>query len=121
MNAPVVHRDREIEQPQRTAGKVEIDHAPYLIAIPQHVVAEETRVHRALRQVFERRVALEAVLMDDLFGEQLESRVVQERLQSRRSALPPPEAAQVRLEMREIAACFMHARQQNANRGALRR
>ena len=123
VDAPVVHRHGEVEQPDRAAGEVEVDQAADPLAagraVDQHVVPEQVGVDRPGRELLETRAAKERVLEDDLLGEHVERVVGQEALEPGHRFLPPADATQVRLEDGKVLPGHVHPGQHLAGQRAL--
>jgi hypothetical protein len=125
VDAPVVHRHGEVEQPDRAAGEVEVDQAADVLAagraVDQHVVPEQVGVDRPGRKLLEARAAEERILEDDLLGEHVERVVGEEALEPGHRLLPPADSTQVRLEDGEVLSGHVHPGQHLAGQRALAR
>ncbi len=119
IDAPIIDRDGQIEQPDATAGKVKIDDTADMVALEQDIVAKQVRVNGSSRQALELSAANEAVLEDDFLGQLLELVFRNQRLELGKRTFPPADSAQVGLGQREIACLLVHFGQEFSNLRAL--
>ena len=102
VDAPVVHRDGQVEQAKRTTGEVKVDQPANRLAgavfYHQHVVAEQVGMDRSGRQALETGAAEEGVLVDQFIGQAMEHMIGDVRFELRHRFFPPADAAQMRLE-----------------------
>jgi len=120
VDAPVIDRNRQVEQPLVVAGEVEVEEAAEAAALlEQHVVAEQVAVAGAARQRGEVGAVEEGGLVGDFLLQQLALAAVEEGHDLAFGLLPPRQAAQVGLAARVVLPGQVHAGEHVADLGAV--
>src|SRR5690606_34747565 len=100
VDAPVVDRHGEVEEPGIDPGEVEVDHAaqarPLRRRLEQDVVAKQVRMHRAALKRAAGGARREPLLGEELVVEDPALPGIEEGAHRRRDLQPPGQAAQVR-------------------------